>query len=410
MHKQDNLFLYIGFAAIGLLIIGLIGWYFFISGRTADVSATDTARGFNIGVPSFAGSRGSTAENIAAGFGETSEAETTEEGEVKRPPRLWRVNAAPVAGAGFIEVGSTTILRYVERSTGHIFDVNPLSGEVKRLTNQLIPKVYEASVGNSAIVARSIREDGKRETFVGVIGTTTEEGFYPLTGTDLGPDIRDIVLDGDGVLFLGNAADGGIRLVRAAIDGSKPVVIQSLGAGDFNLSLLADNRIVLVERAASGIMGHAYEVENGLRALTRATPGLTLLARANSTAILVGSDTGTALSLSAQPATETTTVPLALQTTAEKCVWMPGISLTAYCSVPQESPPNNFLTSWHRGTIHTIDSWHLIDVGAGTSESFFEMSADDAIDVEQPITDPGGNFIAFLNARDKSLWLLRIIE
>lgn len=402
-------FRYIGFAAIALLLIGLAGWYFFISRQTADLGEMGEARGFAVGVPSFTGSRGSTSENIASGF---ADAPPAEEGEPQRPPRLWRVSTSPVAGLGFVSVASTSVLRYVERSTGHIFDVNPMTGVVTRRTNRLIPKVYEASVGNGdTIVARTITETGERETFVGSLGTTTEEGFTPLTGTDLGPSVRDIAFDTDGVVFLADTASGGSQLVRAKIDGSEPAILHTFGAGDFNLSLLTDGRIILVEKPSSGMPGHAYAVGNGLVPLARAVPGLTLVARASSsTAVLIGADNGSNLSLSVRPTLDAASLTLDIDTVADKCVWMPGRSFTAYCAVPQEAPAPGFLTNWHRGTVHTSDSWHVVDGGAGTSDSFFEMTSDDAIDVEKPTTDGGGNFIAFMNARDKSLWLLRIIE
>lgn len=407
--SHETTFKYIGFAAILLLLIGLAGWYFFISRQTADLGAMGEARGFAVGVPSFAGSRGSTSENIASGF---ADAPPAEEAESQRPPRLWRVSTAPVAGAGFVSVGSTTVLRYVERSTGHVFDVDPVTGVVTRRTNRLIPKVYEASVGKGdTIVARTITDAGERETFVGNLGTTTVDGFTPLTGTDLGPSIRDIAFDADGVVFLADAASGGSQLVRAKIDGSAPSILHTFAAGDFNLSLLNDGHIILVEKPSSGMPGYAYAVGNGLTSLARAVPGLTLVARASSsTAVLIGSDNGSNLSLSVRPTLDAASLTLDIDTIADKCVWMSGVSFTAYCAVPQEAPSPGFLTNWHRGTVHTSDSWHVIDGSAGTSDSFFEMESDAAIDVERPTGDSGGNFIAFMNARDKSLWLLRIIE
>jgi hypothetical protein len=412
MPNRETTFMYIGFAAIGLLVLGLAGWYFFISGRTANLNAADDARGFNIGVPSFTGSRGSTAENIAAGFGDSPSEESDEEEEgPQRPPRLWRVNATPVAGSGFVQVGSTTVLRFVERSTGHVFDVDPLTGTITRRTNLLIPKVYEAAIGDGdLVIARSVSNDGARVTFVGTLGTTTIDGFTPLTGTDLGPDIRDIAPTQSGIIFLGEAADGSTRLIRANADGTNPEIIRSFAAGDFNLSHLSDGRTILVEKPASNVAGHAYEAGTSLLSLAGATPGLTLVARASSTAVLVGSDDGSNLALAVRATRDSSLLPLGLKTVAEKCVWMPGLSFTAYCAAPQTPPAPGFLTGWYRGTVHTTDSWYTIDAGGGSSESFLDMSADDAIDVERPTTDGGGNFIAFLNARDKSLWLLRIIE
>lgn len=411
MRNHETTFMYIGFAAIGLLILGLAGWYLYISRQTTDLEGLRESRGFDIGVPSFGGTRGSTAENIEAGFGMPPSAEPqAEDGEEPRAPRFWRVSTSPVAGAGFVTVASTTILRYVERSTGHIFDVDVLTGTITRRTNRLIPKVYEALVGpNDAVVHRTITQTGERETFVGQMATTTVDGFTPLTGTDLGPRVREIAFAGDGIIFLAETEDGRKQLVEAAIDGSQPVERRIFSAGDFRLTALSDTRIVLVEYPASGVPGHAFEAGTMLTSLARAVPGLTLAARADSGAVLIGSDDGSRLTLSMRATKDATLTPLDIATVADKCVWMPGAGLTAYCAVPRATQPG-FLTNWHRGTVHTSDVWHLIDGSAGKTEKFFDIREDDAIDVENPITDGGGNYLAFMNARDKSLWLLRIIE
>jgi hypothetical protein len=412
MKKHETTFMYIGFAAIALLLLGLAGWYFFISRQTGDLESLRESRGFDIGVPSFAGSRGSTAENIEGGFGFAPSTESpAEEGEEPRAPRFWRVSTSPVAGAGFVSAGPVPILRYVERSTGHIFDVDPLTGAVTRRTNRLIPKVYEALIGpNDTVIHRTVTDTGERETFVGQLATTSVDGFTPLTGTDLGPAVRDIAFTESGIIFLSETESGATQLIEAEIDGSKPVERRILSAGDFRLESLNDGRVILTERPASGIPGYSYEVGTALVPLARAVPGLTLTARASSTAVIIGTDDGSKLSLAVRPAKNASLVPIELTTIADKCVWMPGISLTAYCAVPRALPTLGFLTNWHRGTVHTSDSWHLIDAGAGKSEKFFDIREDDAIDVERPITDQDGNFIAFINARDKSLWMLRIIE
>ncbi|MFZ2720162.1 MAG: hypothetical protein WAZ27_04830, partial [Minisyncoccia bacterium] len=81
-----------------------------------------------------------------------------------------------------------------------------------------------------------------------------------------------------------------------------------------------------------------------------------------------------------------------------------------FCAVPQVAPGAGYLTNWHRGKIHTTDSWYRIEAVATTSEKFFEMSIDSAIDVENPFMDGKGEYLVFMNARDKSLWILRITE
>src|SRR3989344_2500568 len=413
MKDHDTIFRYIGITAIVLLLFGLAGWYFFISGRTADLEGAAQARGFDIGIPSFSGSRGSTAENIAVGFGTplTGEAAVPASG-TKRAPRLWRVNSSPVAGAGFVSSGSTTILRFIERSTGHIFDADPETGTVVRRTNKLIPRVYEAMVGNGdSVIERSLDDKGVLSTFSGTLGTTTVDGFVPLTGVDLGSEVRDIAISGvPDAVFLASRS-GMTFLIRSMLGGEKPKEIISLAGGDFNLALVHDGRMILTERAASGIPSNSYEAQSGtLVPLVRNVPGLTLLAHASSSAVLIGSDDGQSLSLSLRSSKDASAVSLPIRTTADKCAWAPGTSLTAYCAVPQESPGPGFLTNWYRGTVHTTDSWFEVDGAAGTATAFFSMDAESITDVEHPSVDDTGNYLAFMNARDKSLWILRITE
>ena len=82
--------------------------------------------------------------------------------------------------------------------------------------------------------------------------------------------------------------------------------------------------------------------------------------------------------------------------------------LVAYCAVPQFVTSNAFLNDWYRGAIHTSDSWWRVDVSADTVELIFAPETDTPIDVESPIMDDRGEHIAFINAIDKTLWLLRI--
>ena len=412
MPGHETTFKHVGIAAIVLLMFGLGGWYFFISRQTTDIEGAALSRGFSIGVPSFSGSRGSTAENIESGFGTPLSGE--QNGEAKRPPRLWRVSTTPVAGAGFVSTpGSTTILRFVERSTGHIFDADPRTSAVTRRTNKLIPKVYDALVGSGdSIIERSLNAEGALSTFTGTLGTTTEDGFVPLLGADLGSDVRDIaLLKSSDIVFL-MPGSVGTQLVRTGIDGSKSKPLLSLFVSNFKIAVTLDERITLIEKTASGIPGNAYEVGNGgvLAPLVRNIPGLTILPRTGSSALLIGTDTGESLFLSLRTSKEATLTSLPIKTIADKCVWVPGISLTAYCAVPLTPPGANFLTNWYRGTVHTNDSWFKVEGGAGTAESFFTTDTDTMIDVERPLIDETGNYIAFMNARDKSLWILRINE
>jgi hypothetical protein len=410
--KHYHLFRYIGIAAMTLLVLGLLGWYFFLRGQQANVAELDAARGFDIAVPSFTGSRSSTAENIEGG--PSAETLLTAEGQ-KKPPRLWRVSTSPIAGAGFI--ATSTVLRYVERSTGHIYDVDPGSGLVTRRTNTLVPKIYDAGVaGDGSIAMRSLDDTGAPMTLVGRLGTTTDEGFVRFESTNLGASVFAVAPSPTlPEMLLVAARAGGAELVRSSSGEGTPQRLLSLFLTSLEPLWLSDGKIFLTERPASGIAGSAYEVVNGaLVPLIRNVPGLSILPRASSGALLYSSDDGARLRLFARAGADASTSEITLQTTAKKCVWTPSVgtttSLSAYCASPQSPVAAGFTDSWLRGSAHTADAWFTIDLSSAKAEKFFVPESAVALDVERPMMDARGEYIAFMNARDKSLWVLRLKE
>ena len=443
---HEKIFTYIGIAAIALLLFGLAGWYFFIARQTASLEGASNARGFSIGIPSFlGGARGSNAANTAAesvsgsgssgsggasggqsaflrflGIGQgtgqragsDSGATSTTTGDASRErktPRFWRVSTTPIAGAAFVS-GSTTKLRYIERTTGNVFDVNPNTGETVRRTNTLTPKVYDALVAAAdVIIERTLDESGLPVTLTGKIGTSTEDGVAALAASNLGEAIRDVATtpsSSDVLLLL--PSGGGTKVVRAGWNGANAREIAAIPAGDFRILWPSSSQMILAEKAGSGIAGSAYIAGNPLTPLLRNILGL-LVQVHSSGALLYSSDDGAGLKLFAR-LPGASDVELPIPTIADKCVWAPGTGYTAYCAVPQGATGANFLDTWYRGAAHTEDTWYTVTAGAGTAEKLFTMSESSAIDVERPVIDGTGSYLAFLNARDKSLWILRISE
>lgn len=443
--NHERVFKYIGIAAIVLLLFGLAGWYVFIRGQTASLGEADRARGFSIGIPSFLGSRGSTSANAGASSGAAAQefgvggssagssaflrllgignnsaavagspttpgatAETTPEAQ-KKAPRFWRVSAAPVAGASFMS-GTSTRLRYVERGTGYVFDVDAVTGDITRITNTLTPRVYEAYFGGSGLVLQRILEEGGAVTLSGKISTTTENGLAQLTSASLGAGIAEVATrpDSSDILMLSETQTG-THLIRAGWNGANAEKLLTIPAGEFHIEWLSGKNIVLAEKAASGVLGSAFRADGTLVPLLRNIPGLTVLAQASSSALLYSSDDGERLRFfvktDAAPATE-----LSVQTVADKCVWAPGTGLVAYCAVPQGNIGVQFVNRWYLGAEHTEDVWYTISAGSAAVTKLFTIDSGSAIDVESPMIDSKGEYLSFINARDKSLWILRISE
>ena len=407
-------------AVIVVALIGLLSWYFFLRAEGGALRARDEGRGAGMPPPSFGNVIGSTygniVENISSlvGGGEKSDATAA-------PARLWQITKTPIAGMGFVPrgelaKGSTTssTVRFVERGTGYVLDADPMSGTLARLTNTLVPRVYEALVGpNGVVVLRGFDDEA------GFVLTNTAQATSTLASGEpsalllsaLPQDIRELALSpsGEEILYLIEQSPG-FSIVRAAWNGESPRRIASVGISGWHMRWLPDDRVILTQHTGDGMSGYVYELDKGeLAPLTPGGSSLTLLPRPDSPAVLYGSISGNS-ALAARANADASVVSIPLWTSTDKCVWAPGSGLTAYCAVPKILPSTEDVPARLRGETYSSDTWWKVDVSAGNAESLYDPENDVDIDVEDPRIDASGTYIAFTNARDKSLWLLRIAE
>lgn len=422
---------YAAVATVVLLLIGLTGWYFFLNKQSRSITATDAGRGLDSAPPSFGDSTGSTYSNVASGPG------ATPAGEAGKPaPRLWHVTKTPVAGMGFVDTpkgtgtsaaSSSPQLYFAERGTGYILKADAVTGSLTRLTNKLFAQTYEAvfdSLGD--VVLRSIDDAGNITSFAGNApgqAASSSPGATALSGRYLDTNIRMVVPNRKTkeLLLLVPGAGGGSDVALSSWDGFKQKTVFSSPLSGWKLFSLADGRLFLSLLPADDTAGYAFEIKNGaLVPRVRNIPGLTFLPRSSSDAALFGQSAGGDVSLFFSPKDGAEAVYLPIRTVADKCVWAPDAPsakrnvlgaepLVAYCAVPDNFTSKNFLADWYRGVAHTSDTWWRIDAGTGQVTPLLEPGdTQDNFDVENPVIDSTGETIAFMDARDKTLWLLRI--
>ncbi len=392
----------IRYSLLVLLVVmlgALAGWYFFLHSSSAATQATDAARGFSTGT-----TPGSVFGQSPSGPG----ANTSATSSTQEPPQMWRVSAAPAAGIGFATSTQGERVRYAERATGYIFDADPQTGGLTRLSNMLMPKTYQASFASGGrVIERSVDSTGAITTFAGniIAGTSTS-----LTGVSLAKNLLAVAPSGKsgGIVYLAPSGSG-VSVVSAGWDGSKSTVLYSSPLSGWRLWALDDGRTLIAQKAADGFTGYAYSVQNGsLAALTPALPGLTVLPRSGSGAIIFGASSGGTPVLFTQLSASSSAVRLPIATVADKCLWAPGTLPVAYCAVPQTAPSGNFLDAWYRGEVHTSDVWWRVDASTGQAQLIFTPPSNMPVDVINPVMDPGGEYIAFLNNDDLTPWVLRL--
>ncbi len=432
MRPAKKTLSYVLVLAALFMLAGLWGWYFFLNRQTETITATDASRGLGVNEASPQ-SGGGIYNSVVSGIESFIERGANETQGGAALPRLRKISKTPVAGYAF-GAGTSSALYFAESSTGYIFSADTGTGAVERLTNKLFPKTREAVFArDGSVVLRSVDEDGNILSFAGKISSSTPEaGGGALSGKYLERNISAIVPApfSRELLYIVKTSSGGAEGVLSSWDGMKRKVVFSSPISGWNPIALSDGRIFFVIRPADDIAGFAYELKSGaLVPQVRGVPGLTYLPNANSAAIIYGASGNGGLSLFARARDDATDISLPIRTVADKCVWstegavnlsattpkifskkpLPAVKpLVAYCAVPQFVVSNTFLNDWYRGVIHTSDSWWRVDVSGDTVELIFAPDAGETIDVENPVMNDGGEYIAFVNANDKTLWLLRV--
>jgi len=427
---NKNIIQWVGIALLVAIASGLLGWFVFITKKQGAVEMLSEGRGFSTGVPT-GGEVGSMRENLVTffsdsierakdavsvpGSGSSSGTSTPEE------PRFWQVS--PVPGAGLVSfvagasTSPTTVLRFVERPSGNVFEVPVTGGSPRRLTNTLVPRVYEVSwIDSDSLVLRHADEDGiTMLTLVADIqSASSSEEIGELAGVYLDEDIRAIASHPAGKepsLFYLAVNEQGSFGVRANSDGTGPKRVWSSPLRGWRLSWVADDTVVLWQNAAQGLAGSAYTLslkDGSLSLLTGNQSGLTVAKHPTEDVFAYSTSVKGKTRLFARVAGVETELPVV--TLAEKCVWGLGGELLLYCAVPNSFPAVDLPDAWYRGETSFNDRWYVVDVAKGSAEELLsrQEAGGALIDVADPVLDVDGERIFFTDSKTGTLWVVRI--
>lgn len=410
MQRFNSRTLRITTALLVLLMLSVLGaWYVHMKSAAARIDVVSVSRGLSSVVPSFFGSVGSTESNISGILGFLTGSGNGGATSTEEAPRLWHVSDTPVAGARFFGTGSTTVVRFVDRSSGHMIEASPADSSVRRITNTLIPHVYQAFfTSTSTAILQSLSNTGSLVSTVASVqaATGTEAKFV---GTSLPQNMYSLAISPDGqklFMILPDGNGGSVGIISDARGGSQKRIFFS-GLTQWRAHWPTSARIVVVQRASDGIPGTALSLTptGTLSALLENVPGLVISPGTPDTR-LYSTSNGRTLTLFTTN-TNGKRIPVSLQTTADKCVVRGPV---AYCAVPETPPTGTFLREWYRGSVRTEDVIWRVTLETGASERFLQLASEQRVyvDIKNLFLSDDGAYLGFQNAADSSLWILRI--
>ena len=406
------------------LILGILGWFFLIQ-RDGGGSSGDSQEnvGFFGGLFSDDSVLGLdeerpplTFENeggfVGFGFDDNLVLKRRQFGESV----LQQLTTTPVAGfvATTTSDGAPSV-RFVERITGNIYQVDPEKIEAVRVTNTTIPGVYEAIWNKNAtrVVLRYLDENDVIKTFNAHIVSGTS--VSTIDGRFLPDDIDFFTTDAVGEnIFYTIRGDRETLLKKSSFDGSGVETVYRSFLHELLYEITNSGKIFFTTKASGLVAGLVYSLEEGGGAvpekLLDGILGLTVNTSPYGDRILLSKSTSGDFGLFLFELKTRDMRLFSVKTLPEKCGWSPVNRNIVYCGVPFVVSEDLYPDSWYQGKISFSDSIWEIDVSRDVTRLLVDLrlERDFTIDMVNLAVSESGEYLFFINKRDSSLWSLRL--
>lgn len=332
---------------------------------------------------------------------------------------LQKIGAEPVSGATFVVSSSTNFVRFVEKATGHIYEVNPESPVPQRISNTTIPKIEEIYWGieGDELVARYLKDSILNTIYIEIIATTTTAEVDTFEGgiesTFLPTNIRGVALSpGRTQIFYLLDTANGVNGIVSNLDGTAAKNVWTSPIKNWSISWPSSSTVSLNTPPSGAVAGFLYHLNLGngiMEKIQGNIAALSSITSSDSNTILYSSIDNANISLAIKNIENETDIQAGLNTLAEKCVF--GHDGTYFiCAAPKDISARDLPDSWYQGRVQFNDRIMKVSLTDGSSELLVdpEQVAGEPIDAVNLQVSGDGGHLLFTNKRDNSLWLLPI--
>lgn len=271
---------------------------------------------------------------------------------IKKVPTVVAVNK--------LVYSTSTILMFVDRTTGYIYGHSQETGNTYQISNTLIPGVHDAYIFNNGkqILLRSLGDDKKTITSTLADVPQTKEGADPtplLNETSLPVNIKSVVV---------SASSKKISYLVASSNSSSIYTIISKGTeltafSPFNELTLSygGEQLFATSKPSAYIEGSTYVLPSFTRIIGNKTG---LMSNPSPDGFLINNMWSNTGLLSFLFSNKGETKVLDIKTLASKCSW--GNLSTLVCAIPQSigQTSEGLPDDWYQGVIKFSDSLFYI--------------------------------------------------
>jgi hypothetical protein len=325
-----------------------------------------------------------------------------------------------VSGATFTAstTASTTIesARFVERETGHIYDMSLETGSVRRISNTTVPRIQEAlfGVNGSAVALRYLADNNETvETYVAPLPTDPNASSTELNGVFFRQNISALAFSPDtSEVFYLTSGDAGAAGRIATISGTDVRTVFSLPLSEWLAHWEAPGFIDLSTKPSYLAFGAAERVgkSGGITRTFSGTRGLTILPSPGGTRMLFSTSDGTATRIFIHDLSTRENTEFLIPTLPEKCVWADEVH--AICAIPSRVS-GGMPDVWYQGGVSFTDSFWMLDGEVGTVDFLFDPAdtpARETVDATMLMLSYDNSVLSFINKKDLRGWVADLSE
>lgn len=410
---------------LGILVIIALA-VFWVMSRGVGTEQSDGRVGFSIGDFLPFGSDNNTDVQIDTNTTpspDNTNTSTTTETNINTPvPKLRKISNEPVAGAVILERGTTSIVRFVEKGTGNVYEANSQDISIKRVTNTTIPKILRAFwlPDGSGFLAQTLDNytELAETSFIKITPAKVVPGSETLTPSEtliskLPTGIRELKVSNDGKkIIYYQVTNNGSSWYVSNPDGTSANLIFQNPLSEWLIAAFDGKKALIQTKSSASTNGYTFELNISTKTLKKTgvgLVGLTLNPDYDFSPYLL-SQGGNAPQLVVVNDKNSATAPLTTYTLADKCVWSRSKVPSIICGVPQGVPRGQYPDDWYKGVISTTDSIFKVDYinGVNSIISDLQNESTEKIDVVNPQISDNDNYLIFRNKIDGFLWMLNL--
>lgn len=348
------------------------------------------------------------------------------------------VSEKPVAGGVFIEredpespiKAKKLYVRYMERESGHIYELAHNENIPKKISNTTITRIYDSYFNNtnSAVYLRRLNEENSVENIYAILQekapTTSPAALIEavvgkLNQSLLSNSIKEFAISPNknkifylteiGEDYVGTIEDFGNRT------GSNRKQVFSSPLREWLIQWPTENTIFFNTKPSFAVPGYLFSQNingGGLTKILGGINGLTTNISPDAKKLIYSEaiEGGLRTYIYDLAAKKSSLWSLATMP-SEKCLWGGIDKETLYCAVPSPIPQAEYPDQWYQGIISFNDELWRVDTKTGNAELLVDRATFDrsgGVDAINLVLSPQEDYILFTNKKDSSLWQIKI--